>query len=162
MGSDGAVLSNRCLKMKQRGSVLLEVVLALSLFVFAATVITGGLNASVAEAERLRLNLHASNLAISILSELQMGIRTIDAAGPEPFAPPYEMWTWQVEVNPVEDSLTSPLLLRNVEVIVRHQARPIVRRLSQWLPITLPSSATVPSSGGPSSGESRGSTTTDY
>ena len=114
-------------------SVLLEVVLALALFVFAASVITGGLNASVQEAERLRLNVHASNLAISILSELQMGIKPVDSAGPEPFEAPFQMWTWQIQVSPIEDALESGLALRNVEVVVRHQARPIVRRLAQFL-----------------------------
>ena len=114
-------------------SVLLEVVLALALFVFAASVITGGLNASVQEAERLRLNVHATNLAISILSELQMGIKPVDAAGPEPFEVPFQMWTWQVQISPVEDGLENGLPLRNVEVVVRHQTRPIVRRLAQFL-----------------------------
>ncbi|MBI2946419.1 MAG: hypothetical protein HYY23_02160 [Verrucomicrobia bacterium] len=113
--------------------MLLEVVLALSLFVLAATVITGGLNASVREAERLRLNLHASNLAISLLAELQMGVKPVEAAGPEPFEAPFEMWTWQIETSPIDDDSEAGLPLRNVEVIVRHLNRPIVRRLTQFL-----------------------------
>lgn len=113
--------------------MLLEVVLALSLFVLAATIITGGLNTSVQEAERLRLNVHASNLAISLLSELQMGIKPVEAAGPEPFEPPFRMWTWQIQVAPLEDASEIGLPLRNVEVIVRHESRPIVRRLTQFM-----------------------------
>ena len=70
------------------GSVLLEVVLALALFVGAATVISTGLNASVQAVYRLRQSTHAANLAISVLSELQMHIRPVAAAGPEPFAAP--------------------------------------------------------------------------
>ena len=113
--------------------MLLEVVLALSLFVLAATVITGGLNASVQEVERLRLNVHASNLATSVLSEMQMGIKGVDSAGPERFEAPFEMWTWQIEVSPLEDTAEVAVPLRSVEVIVRHQSRPLVRRLTQFL-----------------------------
>ena len=128
---------------KQNASVLLEVVLALALFVFAATVITGGLNASVQEVERLRLNLHASNLAISILSEIQMGIRLVEGAGPEPFDAPFADWTWQIEVSPVADLFGSALPLQSIEVAVRHKTRPIVRRLTQYLPVS--SGAELPS-----------------
>ena len=116
--------------------MLLEVVLALALFVFAATVITGGLNASVQEVERLRLNLHASNLAISLLSEIQMGIRRVEAAGPEPFEAPFADWTWQIEVSPMDNSSGSSLSLQSIEVAVRHKTRPIVRRLTQYLPVS--------------------------
>lgn len=114
-------------------SVLLEVVLALSLFLLAATVITGGLNAAVQEVERLRLNVHASNLAISLLSELQMGIKPVDSAGPEIFEAPFQMWTWQIEVSSAEETAETGLPLRSVEVIVRHQTRPIVRRSRQFI-----------------------------
>ena len=130
-------------------SVLLEVVLALSLFVLAATVVTGGLNASVQEVERLRLNVHASNLATSVLSEMQMGIKGVDAAGPERFAAPFEMWTWQIEVSPLEDAIEAAFPLRSVEVIVRHQSRPIVRRLTQFLFAPVSAASSSPATNGP-------------
>ncbi|MBI4663339.1 MAG: hypothetical protein HY735_31445 [Verrucomicrobia bacterium] len=129
--------------------MLLEVVLALTLFVFAATVITGGLNASVQEVERLRLNVHASDLAISVLSEVQMGLKAPEAAGPEPFEPPFDAWTWQLEVTPVENLAGGPSSLRNVEVIVRHQTRPIVRRLTQFLLAPAAANSTTPSPDNP-------------
>lgn len=130
-------------------SVLLEVVLALALFVFAATVIAGGLSASVQETERLRLNVHASNLAVSVLSELQIGIRPVEAAGPEPFPPPFEMWTWQIQTTPLGDTFGAAASFQNVEVIIRHESRPIVRRLSQYLPTRIGIPATPPTSNGP-------------
>ncbi|MBM3837741.1 MAG: hypothetical protein FJ398_07210 [Verrucomicrobia bacterium] len=128
--------------------MLLEVVLALSFFVLAATVITGGLNASVQETERLRLNVHASNLAISLLSELQMGIKPVESAGPEPFEASFQMWTWQIQVSPIDDASESGLPLRNVEVIVRHDTRPIVRRLTQFI-VPHPAGALTPSTNSP-------------
>ena len=114
--------------------MLLEVVLALTLFVAAATVITGGLNASVREVERLRLNLHASDLAVSLMTEMQMGQRPVESAGPNPFEEPYDNWIWQVISAPAKDTPGSTAPLVAVEVIVRHQTEPIVRRLTQYLP----------------------------
>jgi HAMP domain-containing protein len=131
----------------------LEVVLALALFVAAATVITSGLNASVREVERLRLNVHASNLAVTILSEIQMGLRKVESAGPEPFAAPYETWTWQVVASPLTDTWESDFQVLNVEVIVRHQLQPVVRRLAQFLPATTsPASAEWPTTAPPEPG----------
>ena len=49
--------------------MLLEVVLALVLFVGAATVLTSGLSSSLDSVERLRLNAHAADYAVSVLSE---------------------------------------------------------------------------------------------
>lgn len=118
-----------------RGSILLEVVVALALFVFAATVITAGLNSSVHEVERLRLNLHASNLAVSVLSELQMGLKPLVTTPPTPFDPPFEMWNWEVQVTPVDDRLENAAADQRVEVIVRHQSQPIVRRLVQQMAV---------------------------
>jgi len=85
--------------------VLLEVVLALLLFVGAAAVITGGMNASLTSVERMRLATHAANLAVSLISELQLGIRGIEMTGPEPFEAPYEDWTWELVATKAEYSL---------------------------------------------------------
>lgn len=121
------------LMARVRGSVLLEVVLALALFVGAATVISSGLNASVEAVYRLRLQTHASNLAISTLSEMQMHLRPIEAAGPEPFAPPFEDWTWQIEVGQPETSSLDADAMRKVEVIIRHSGENIVHRLTHFM-----------------------------
>jgi len=118
---------------RPRGAVLLEVVLALVLFVGAAAVITGGINASLNGVERLRLNTHAANLAISVLAELQMGARTTELTGPEPFDLPFENWTWELVPTPVEDELGEESRLTSVEVIIRHLTEPVVYRLTQVL-----------------------------
>ena len=117
----------------KRGAVLLEVVLALALFVGAATVIGSGLNASVQAVYRLRQETHAANLAVSVFSEMQMHARPIAAAGPEPFLAPFEKWTWQVEVTQPESSPLEADAMRKVEVIIRHTEDGVVRRLTQFM-----------------------------
>ena len=112
-------------------SVLLEVVLALALFLAAATVVTAGINSSVQAVERLRLSTHASNLAISLISEMQMHARPIANVGPEPFAPPFEKWKYQVLISQAQDSPLEGDSLQNVEVIISHSEENVVRRLSQ-------------------------------
>ena len=119
------------LEGRARGAVLFEVVLALVLFAAAAAIISGGLNASLNSVERMRLNAHAGNLAVSVLSELQMGVRSLDMAGPESFEAPFEEWTWELAATaqPAEGDEEDPPTL--VEVIIRHEDPPVVYRLSQ-------------------------------
>ena len=136
----------------QRGAVLLEVVLALVLFVAAAAIIGSALNTSANGVERLRLSVHAADLATSVLSELQIGSRTPGDGSPEPFAPPFETWMWQVTTLPVEDvtqpgssasGITAGLQsgfpgidasLVKVEVTIRDTDSDFVYRLSQIMP----------------------------
>ena len=117
------------------GSVLLEVVLAIVLFAAAAAVIGIGLKASMDGAERLRLSTHAGNLAVTVISELQIGLRSLADTGPEAFGPPFEGWVWEVAAVPwgegqTETISTSPTLMR-VEVIVRYEPEAFVHRLAQ-------------------------------
>jgi len=115
-----------------RAGVLLEVVLALVLFAAAAVIIGSGLNASVNSATRLRLQAHATDLAVTVLSELQMGVRSVEQPGPEPFAAPFTNWTWQVVSTPLE-SAPGAANFSNVEVIIRHTETTLVHRLAQIL-----------------------------
>ncbi len=122
----------------KRGAVLFEVVVALVLFVAAATVITGGLNAALRSVERLRLNAHAADLAVSVLSELQLGVKTWELTGPQPFEAPFEGWTWEVIADAMATDLVAASPLQSVEVIIRHEESELVYRLSQMLPVAAP------------------------
>lgn len=106
-------------------------VLALALFVGAATIISTGINASVQAVYRLRLETHAANLAISLISEMQMRARPLLAVGPEPFEAPFTNWTYRVELRQSENSGAESEALQPVEVIVSHNEEPIVYRLTQ-------------------------------
>jgi hypothetical protein len=73
------------------------------------------------------------------MSEMQMHIRPIAAAGPEPFQAPFDEWTWQIEVAQDAAVPSSPGIggdeggdsLRPVEVIIRHLHENVVRRITQ-------------------------------
>ena len=117
----------------RQGAVLLEVILALVLFAAAAAVIGAGLNSAVSGVERQKLNAHAVNLGVSVLSEIQIGLRTAESAGPEPFDRPFERWTWQLVLTPTETETGESSDLTRVEVIVRHEDPALVHRLTQVL-----------------------------
>jgi hypothetical protein len=105
------------------------VVLALALFVGAATIISAGINASIEAVHRLRLETHAANLACSLVSEMQMHARSISPQGPEPFEAPFTNWTFRIEISQNEAAQSDAL--RPVEVIVSHTQESIVYRLTQ-------------------------------
>jgi type II secretory pathway pseudopilin PulG len=115
------------------GAVLLEVVLALALFVSAAAILTSGLSSSLDSLERLRLNTHAADLAVSVLSEFQMGTKSLTIGGAEPFEPPLQEWTWELVATPVWSEFDQPSPYQKVEVIIRHQDPPVIYRFGQIL-----------------------------
>ena len=113
------------------GSILLEVILALALFVTAAAIVTSGMNASADSLERQRLNTHAGNLAATVLAEIQLGIRSTAEGGEQPFLVPFDKWTSELVVSPTETETGAASGLLRVEVIIRHQEAQLVRRLAQ-------------------------------
>jgi type II secretory pathway pseudopilin PulG len=116
---------------RKRGSVLLEVVLAVVLFAAAATVIGVGLKASMDSSERLRMSAHAGNLAITVASELQMGMRSLADTGPEAFGPPFEGWVWEIAAVPWNETEGTANNLVQVEVIVRHEPTGFAHRFAE-------------------------------
>lgn len=116
-----------------RGAVLLEVILALVLFAAAAAVIGAGLHSAVSSVGRQKLKAHAVNLGVSVLSELQIGLRTTEAAGPDAFDSPFERWTWELVLAPTETETGESSDLTRVEVIVRHDDPAMVYRLTEVL-----------------------------
>ena len=114
------------------GAILLEVVLALALFAAAAAVIGAGMGSSIDAVERQKLNTHAADLAVSVLAELELGIRKAES-GPEAFQAPFEHWSWELRFSPMESELGQGTELSLVEVIVRHDDPPIVHRVGQVL-----------------------------
>ena len=133
--------------------MLLEVLLALVLFVAAAAIITASMNASMEGLERLKLNTHAGNLAASVLAELQLGIRVADANGEQMFEKPFEEWTWELTRTSAETESGEASGLTQIEVIIRRKNPDLVYRLAQLLklepakqsePLTTASSAVNP------------------
>ena len=116
-----------------RGAVLLEVILALVLFAAAAAIIGAGIHSAINGVERQRLNAHAVNLAVSVISEIQMGLRTVESVGPDSFENPFEHWSWELILTPTETEAGEASDLTRVEVIVRHDDPALVHRLTQVL-----------------------------
>ena len=121
---------------RKSGAVLLEVVLALVLFVGAATIIGTGLNASADGVERLRLSVHGANLAASVICELQMGVRTLADTGPEPFDRPFNDWVYEIHSAPIQSALAEATGLIRVEAVVKHEESGYVHRLGQTLALS--------------------------
>lgn len=127
-GSRRARWEGRC------GAVLLEVILALALFVFAAAVIGNGLHAALERADRLRRECHAANLAASVMAEVQLGIRPLQNSGREPFPEPFADWTAQVESTPYTFGWQDVAGLSLVTVVVRHEESGTTSRLGALVP----------------------------
>jgi type II secretory pathway pseudopilin PulG len=118
-------------KNKSDGAVLLEVVLALVLIAAAAAVVGAGLSASIDRVDRLRLNAHAADMAVSVISELQMGSKLLSEDGPEFFEAPFEEWTWEAQAEGADEKVRDTGRTKKVEVIIRHEDPPVVHRLCQ-------------------------------
>lgn len=114
-----------------RGAVLLEVILALTLFVFAAGIISSSLQTAVSRTLRLHDQTHALDLAASVIAEIEMGARPAQAAGPEHFEAPFEAWTWQIEAAAASFGPGDSAPLQRVTVIVRNDAGTTTQRLSE-------------------------------
>ena len=114
------------------GAVLLEVVLALVLFVAAAAIVTQALNNSVNSVERMRLRAEAADLSVTLLSEIELGLRPRLPAPAVPAPPPHTNWTW--EIVPDTEPAVGQTVPARVEVVVRHLDPPFVHRLAAWLP----------------------------
>jgi type II secretory pathway pseudopilin PulG len=122
----------------RRGAALLEVLIALALFVAAAAVVTGALNSSLESLERQKLGTHAVNLASSVMAEIQLGIRVPGGEGRRPFEAPFQDWTWEASLLPVENATGAAGTTAGstrVEVVVRHMTAPVVQRLAQVIRI---------------------------
>ena len=132
---------------RKSGAILLEVILALTLFVGAAAVISGALNASVDSVEKLRLNTHAVNLAVTVLSEIQLGVRPLEFTGPEPFEAPFDHWFWELMVSNVEEPTSASTTedssnFIHLEIIVRHDTSLVEYRLTEILCVEKSSTST--------------------
>ncbi len=124
-------------RAKLSAAVLMEVLLALALFVAAAAVATSALNSALESVERQKLGLHALNLASSTLAEVQLGIRPLAPQSVQPLPVPFQDWAWELVLAPLEsdgpEESGSRAGLVRTEVIIRHSTKPIVQRLSQLL-----------------------------
>lgn len=129
-----------CPSRLRRGGILLEVVLAMVLFFSAGAVILAGLGSAVRGLEQLRLDAQAADLAVTLMSRLQIGDLELTDAGPSEFEPiegpqqELEGWTWQVITSEMQDTIdTGGPTGKLVQVIVRNESKGYSYRVSQWI-----------------------------
>lgn len=111
-----------------RAAALLEVLLALALFFGVAIGVMGGLGTSIKAVRDIRLEAEAADMAVTLLSEIELGIVAAEEDGPTEYEEPLEDWTWQVAVTPVTSVLTE-LILTRIEIIVRNVPEDYTYRL---------------------------------
>lgn len=122
---------------RAEGVILLEVVLALTLFFTGSLVVLAGLNASLRTAQRVQLEAQASDLAVTLVSEIQMGL--YDPVDDGPYEYEEEAlagWTWEIDSEPFEEisyEIELPEFF-HVEIIIRYEPSNYVYRLTQLLP----------------------------
>ena len=132
-----------CRGRKENGGVLLEVLMALALIVGASAVVTGGLQSAITSVDRMRNDVQGVNLAITVLSQIQMGIIPIESVESEDFESPFEGWSYDIVVEEVEDMNMSLNMngsgesngveLVKVQVAIRKPDGDVIKRMTQLL-----------------------------
>jgi len=145
---------------RQRGIALLEVVLALAIFVGVAMAVCGGLSVSVRSARFVREEAQATDLAVTILSEIQMGLVQAADAGPTPFEAPYADWTWQTVLALGLPTGQEAADMPQVEVLVRNTPSGYAYHLYQLMPAGATATPAVNLAAGLRPGEGRPATST--
>lgn len=114
---------------RSHGVILLEVVIALSLFVIAAAVIGSAMNSASQSAADIHLRSQAGNLVLAKLAELTCGAAPIADVAETPFESDPD-WSYQVITQPVEQAQN----LTAVTITVRNVASPqFSETLTQWV-----------------------------
>ncbi len=125
------MVTRPCQRAPRRAAVLLEVLVASSIFTATALVVVGSLSTGLRTAAALAAEAQAENLAVSLLAEIELGIVSPLDVGPEAMAEPHADWTWEIRTAPVEAAPELVALWR-VEAIVRNERLGLVRRIVTW------------------------------
>ncbi len=119
-----------------KGAVLLDGVLGMAIFVFAAAVVQSGLVACLRSVSAVRLQNQAVDLAVTKLSEIQMGLLDVASTAPTSFEDEDESlaeWSWQITTEPVSENLDAPSMTR-LTVTITNTTRRITYQLTEIIP----------------------------
>ena len=116
---------------KSAGVVLLEVLMALTLFVISAAVVGSAMRASMQATVNMRFTARAADIAQSVLAELLAGSAELVDTPATAFEDAPEGWTYQIVTEEVVDTPG----LKKVTVIVADADSPDSRthQLTQWI-----------------------------
>ncbi len=119
----------------ERGAILLEVIVALGLLIVTATVMLGSMSTAARAVKRLRLDNQAADLAVTLLSEIQMGLVEIVQDGPNEYPEEHlEDWTWELAVSSVDQSVLEEAEFTKIEIIIANDSAGFKHRLIRLLP----------------------------
>lgn len=124
----------------RRAAVLLEVVLAMSVFFLSATVVHSGLSSCLRAMVSMKRQVRGMNLAVTKLSEVQMGLVPMTTLPPTGFEedPQLEGWQWELDVETWGDGAEAPLMNR-LTVTITHEPSGMIYRLVELMPDSAPS-----------------------
>ncbi|MHC4294128.1 MAG: hypothetical protein ACYSTL_00920 [Planctomycetota bacterium] len=115
---------------RNTGTILLEVLLALTLLFTSAAVVFSGLSTSYAAVNRVRFEVQASDLGVSKLSELQMRQLAVVDDGPNFYeSEDLSEWTWQIVTASVDETALMEIPTKQVEIVITHTPSGLVHRL---------------------------------
>jgi len=101
--------------------VLLEVIFAIGLFAAAAGVVIGSFAASIKATRLLRVQAQAVDRAVTLLSEMQMGLVPPVDDGPTDYDEPEQDWSWQVVTSELDaESLDAPTMTQ-VQILITYK-----------------------------------------
>lgn len=112
-----------------RAAALLEIIFAISLLAAAAGTILSAFDASIDSLGRLRLAGQASDLAVTLVSQVQMGDLPAADDGPNQYDEPLEDWSWEI----VTEDLPEPIegvVIRKVRIIVTNTVEDYAHELA--------------------------------
>jgi hypothetical protein len=100
-----------------------------------ALVVLGGLNTALRAIQRVEFQAEAADLAVTLLSEVQMGQIPVVDDGPKAYEEEgLTDWTWQVATLPVQQPLGVDLpAVRQVEIIIRKTGTDFAYRLTELI-----------------------------
>ena len=101
--------------------MLLEVIFAIALFAAAAGTIIGAFTASLRATRQMRLQTGAVDRAVTLLSEMQMGLVQPIDDGPTDYEEPDQDWSWQVVTSDLDaQSLDAPAMTQ-VQILITYK-----------------------------------------
>ena len=129
MQDDPTKRRSACRARDARAIVLLEIIFAITLFAAMAGVVLSSLHSSINAVSRLRLDNRAADLAVTVLSQIQMGDLAPVDDGPNEFAEPLEDWTWQIVTTDLREPIEGAKIKR-VEIFITNTAKDYTHHLA--------------------------------
>jgi len=133
-----AILPRKARRLQKRGTILLEVVLALSIFSLTAAIVFSGMSASFDCAKQVFFSAKAADLAVTKISEIYLGQVQLSTTGPNEYEEEELVgWTWELAVEMIEPYALAQQQEARTEITIRHDETGYSHRLVWMLPGSL-------------------------